>query len=136
MGNSKRVLVQRNLPLLCETLYRVDADVLFGGTSHLIHYPRPAREIVESESIQKDHDRACRSAELSMNWAQQQDPCLKKISNFSSLLWPVFHTDCYYQHVQRPHVSICQSDIRLSTVSVSKDSIVQRAGNLVTIKAC
>lgn len=67
MGNSKRVLVQRNLALLCETLYRVDADVLFVRTLHLIHYPRPAREIAESESIQKDHRRACCSTELSMN---------------------------------------------------------------------
>lgn len=45
----------------------------------------------------------------------------QKISNFSSLLWPVFHTDYYYQHTQHPHVSICQSDICLSAVSVSKD---------------
>lgn len=47
----------------------------------------------------------------------------QKISNFSSLLWPVFHTDYYYPHAQHPHVSICQSDICASTISVSKDSI-------------
>lgn len=67
MGNSERAHVQRNLPFLRETLYRVDADVLFVGTLHLIHYPWPAREIVESESFQKDHDRAGCSAELSVN---------------------------------------------------------------------
>lgn len=37
------------------------------GTLHLIHYPRPAREIAESESIQKDQDRDRCSAELSLN---------------------------------------------------------------------
>lgn len=47
----------------------------------------------------------------------------QKISNFSSLLWPVFHTDYCYPHAQHPHVSICQSDICTSTISVSKDSI-------------
>lgn len=47
----------------------------------------------------------------------------QKISNFSSQLWPVFHTDYYHPHAQHPHVSICQSDICTSTISVSKDSI-------------
>lgn len=61
-------LFKENLYLFCETLYRVDADVLFVGVLHLIHYSRPAREIVESESIQKDHDRACCSTELSVNY--------------------------------------------------------------------
>ena len=102
--------------------YRVDADVLFAGTSHLIHYPWPAREIVKSESIQKERH------SLLLNWTLRElgstvGSMHRKKSNFSSLLWPVFHTDCYYQHVRHPHVSICQSDILLSTVSVSKDSI-------------
>lgn len=52
---------------LCEALYRIDADVLFVRTLHLIHYRWPAREIVESESIQRDRDRARCSSELSMN---------------------------------------------------------------------
>ena len=30
----------------------------------------------------------------------------QKISNFSSLLWPVFHTDYGYQHFQHPHISM------------------------------
>ena len=60
-------LFKENLHLFCGTLYRVDADVLFVGALHLIHYARPAREIAESESIQKDHDRACCSTELSVN---------------------------------------------------------------------
>lgn len=62
-----RVPVQRNLPLLCAAFYRVDADVLSVGPLHLIHYPLPAREIVESESIQKDQRRACCSTELCVN---------------------------------------------------------------------
>lgn len=69
-GNSigGSLLKKKTLHLFCETLYRVDADVLFVGVLHLIHYSWPAREIVESESIQKDHDRACCSAELPVNY--------------------------------------------------------------------
>ena len=44
---SERVTVQSNLPLLCNTLYRVDADEAFVGALHLIHYPGAAGEIVE-----------------------------------------------------------------------------------------
>lgn len=67
MGSSERVPVQSNLPLLCNTLYRVDADEPFVGGLHLIHYPRAAREIVERESNEKDHDRTCCLSELSVN---------------------------------------------------------------------
>lgn len=120
-----RVLVQRNMPLLCETLYRVHADVSppsFVGTLHLIHYPLPATEIVESGSIQKDHSRACCSTELSVNWAQHQDPCIKKIHNFSWLLCSGFYKDYHYQHHQHPRVSVSPSVLYLFHQSESLET--------------
>lgn len=65
--NRSLLKATKKMPLLCEALYRVDADVLFVGTLHLIHYTQSAREIVQNESIQKVYDRACCSAELSVN---------------------------------------------------------------------
>lgn len=60
----------------------------------------------------------------------------QKISNFSSLLWPVFHTDYYYQHTQHPHVSICQSDICLSAISGSQRFIWGKTQTKMGILSC
>lgn len=93
MWEARERLVQSNLHFFCNTLYRVDADEVFVGAMHLIHYPRAASEIVENESIQKGHDRTCCSSELWVNWDQQQGPCMVKCT----LLPPAFHTaqQCY-----------------------------------------
>lgn len=109
--------------------YRVDADALFVGALHLIHYSlacqRDSGEWIHSKKTMTEP-----AAQLNFLWtigspagSMHQK---KKKSHFSSLLWPVFHTDCCYQRSRHPHVSICQSDIRLNTVSVSEDSIKKR----------
>lgn len=68
-GNSEWVLVQKKacLSFVKHFIVWMQMCFFFVGTLHLIHYVWPAREIMESESIQKAHDRARCSAELFVN---------------------------------------------------------------------
>lgn len=127
----KSILVQRNLLLLCETFYLVDADVfwvVFFFCWSLAPHPLPLA--CQGDSRDWTHSKGSQQSPL-LCWTFRElgstaGSMHQKISNFSSLLWPVFHTDYGYQHFQHPHVSVCQSDICLSTTSVSKDSIEWR----------
>lgn len=110
---------KETLCLLCETLYRVDADVLFVAALHLIHYTQHAREI--AEGIYSKGPRQSLLHRWTFCELGSAARSMHQIKNVSSLLWPVFHTDCCYQHNCHPHVSIWPSDACLSLVLSEKE---------------
>lgn len=121
-----RVLVQRNMPLLCETLYRVHADVPPLFCWSLAPHPLPSachrdsREWIHSKGSQRS---------LLLNWTRHElGPAAgfmhQKHKQFLLAALALCFTKIAMIN-QHPRVSVHPSDSCLCAVSVAKDFVKQ-----------